>query len=239
MSTPTRRARTGGSLMVGPEQVEALRKQLGQPSPSVEPRRSARQVELARRLLEAGPSTEMADREDAGRREGPTVLIEELTKEDTGARHQEGDFSRHRGSTSKGNVSPPRGDRATEEAGEGARSPRLATHEEEAEAASRPAGVEAFEGPPVRLGREQRSAMEGRTDQHGPGASGGALAAEPTAVTRGPPPNPSEVAQELGGAVWRRRPSGRKPRMRSVQGADYRGWEINKASGEGKSTGGR
>ena len=66
MLTPTRRARTrtSGSLTARPEHVEALRQQLRQPSPGVEPRRSARQVEkLARRLLEADLTTEQSDRD--------------------------------------------------------------------------------------------------------------------------------------------------------------------------------
>ena len=66
MVTPTWTARTRcGSLTARPEQVEARRQQLGQPRPSEEPRRSARPVGLARRLLEADPSTGMADQEAA------------------------------------------------------------------------------------------------------------------------------------------------------------------------------
>ena len=97
--------------------------------------------------------------------------------------------------------------------------------------ASKPAGPVAFEEPPVRPGREPRSAGEGCTDHNGPGASGRALVAERTLVTRGPPLNPFEVAHELGRAVGRARPSGQEQQTRPSPEVDYRGREIDKAFG--------
>ena len=169
MLTPTRKARTrtGGSLTARPEQVEALRQQLGQPSPGVGPRRSARQVEqLARRLLEADLSTEQADQEATSRQEGSAVLIEVLNKEDSesdGGSTPGGDGSRHRDSTSTRQVRSHRGERSTGEAEEGARSTRPATPEEEAEVAPRPTVQEAFEG--YRRGPAGNQGARGRAAQ--------------------------------------------------------------------------
>ena len=85
MLTPARRARprSSGSLTARPDQVEALRRQISQPNPGTERRRSAR--------LQAGA----------------TVLIEELAKEDSesdGGSSSGGEGSRHWGPSAAGNV---------------------------------------------------------------------------------------------------------------------------------------
>ena len=103
MLTPTRRARPrySGSLRARPDQVGALRQQLGRPSPRAELSRSSRQ------------------------------LIEVLAKKDSesdGGSTSGGEGSLHLGTTTTGDIRPHRGDRAIGEAGEGAGSTRPAPH---------------------------------------------------------------------------------------------------------------